>query len=153
MNAADNLDNMLEHIFVLRDMKERFGFPIDPTHVQHDISVHIEWPVDRFSRQCLALCNAALVHFHFPQLSSEMSIVLGKEGLREAAGSLNQFLQKSVVSKPQMIAALTAAVGINASEVELRSRNVIKKCDNSAPLIEWLKEDCDPKTLERPTDC
>ena len=149
INAADNLDNMIEHIIVLRDLKERFRIDKDPTHVRDDIAAHKKWPKDEFSRRCLALCNVALVHFHFPELSSEMRTILAAEGLTEVAQELTDSLQKSLHSKPQMIAALVKALEIREDEVHLRARTC--RCDGfdfSRPLAEWLRDGLDRYTPE-----
>ena len=140
---------MLEHIIVLRDMKERFGFDKDPTHVRYDISACDKWPKDEFSRRCFALCNAALVHFHFPELSSEMSTILAAEGLTVVARELTDSLHKSLDSKPRMIAALVKALAIREDEVLLRAR----KCrgdgfDFGLPLAEWIQNGIDRYTPE-----
>jgi len=142
-DAAENLDNMLEHIIVLSEMKTRFGFDFDPTHVREDLSTYHKWPKDEFSRRCLALCNAALVYFHFPELSPEMEFVLKTEGLAEIAQDLNRNLGSSLHSKPRMVEALAKALGIPFVEVQLRARNVREGCDVGAPLVEWLIDNKD----------
>jgi hypothetical protein len=149
IDAAENLDNMLEHIIVLREMNERFGFEKDPIHVREDISTYQDWPSDDFSRRCLALCNAALVHFHFSELSSEMDAILAAERLTRVAQDLITILDNCLDSKPRMVEALVKALEIDVDEVQLRARNLRDACDVGGPLRKWLN---DGKSTYQPED-
>jgi hypothetical protein len=149
IDAAENLDNMLEHIIVLREMKERFGFEKDPIQVRADISAYHEWPGDEFSRRCLALCNAALVHFHFPDLSSEMDAILAAEGLTQVAQDLITILDSHLDSKPRMVEALVKALEIDVDDVQLRARNLRDACDVGAPLRKWLDDGKNTYQMDR----
>jgi hypothetical protein len=147
IDAAENLDNMLEHIIVLSEMKERFGFEKDPTHVREDISSYERWPKDKFSRKCLALCNAALVHFHFPVLSPHIEIILAAEGLTQVAHELINILAQNLGSKPRMLEGLIRVLGISEDEVQLRARTC-RGCDYDfgGPLRDWLRDGLDRYT-------
>jgi hypothetical protein len=140
LDAAVNLDNMLEHIIILKEMEQRFGFSRDSTHVRNDLSSYPKWSKDGFSRRCFALCNAALVHFNFAELARENDYILRQEALTLVAQDLTFELASCLDSKPRMVASLVRALGLNEDEVHLFARNCSKACDVGAPLRQWLDE-------------
>jgi hypothetical protein len=144
--ADFHLDNMLEHLYVLGYMQERFGFPPDPTHIGRDYEMALSRSGEALQRKSVLLCNWLLANYHFPQWVPEYAKLLNRDQLTQTAEVLLQEVRAAGPSKPMVVAALVRALGIDFDRVQLRRRSVQKRCDEGAPLIAWLaaESDCPP---------
>ena len=121
-SLAENLDNVLEHIFIQQEMEDEFGFPKDDSHVIEDLSA-INTESDPTMRKAILLTTWLLSHRHFPWHLERITALLEEHGLIQTAETLLAEADEAGPAKAKLVAALVKSLGIPENEVQLRHRD------------------------------
>jgi hypothetical protein len=122
-DAAENLDNVFEHIVVLKEMEDEFGFSKDDSQVVEDLNATNMRSEDPFLYKSVLLTNWLQSKYHFTNHIAWVGELLEKEGLLSVAETLLSEVQSADGSKAKMIAALAKALDIPQNEIRLRRRD------------------------------
>jgi hypothetical protein len=121
-DAAEDLDNVLEHLVILQELQDEFGIAKTDSHVVEDLD-SLDQEKDGFLRRSILLTSWLLSNYHFPHLIDRAKWLLEKENLSSTAARLLSDSRQAGLSKAKLIAAFVRAIGIPEDEVELRYRD------------------------------
>jgi hypothetical protein len=141
-NAAENLDNVLEHLVILKEMEDELGFSKDDSQVVEDLNATRMRSEDPFLYKSILLTNWLLSKYHFPNHIARVRKLLAEERLLSVAETLLSEVQAADGSKSKIIAALAKALGIPQNEIRLRRRDPCAGGqDEAAMLSEVLQKE------------
>jgi hypothetical protein len=134
LDAAENLDNVLEHLVILQELQDEFGFAKNDSHVVEDLN-SLDQEQDGFLRRLILLTSWLLSNYHFPHQIDRVKRLLEEEELWPTADRLLVDARQAGHSKAKLVAAFVRAMGISENEVELRYRDPkANGCDVGAML-------------------